>query len=154
MQNHNTRMLPTNLPNIAMKTVVIANVVNAHGTTVNLRPWHFLESIGPHFGIVLERRIPAILIPPRTGREWEGCAAYNQRCPISPVVMGRTSLSACHESFHHCSPRDFEVLVPRSSGLAQFGCQMLVLPQGVHSQGEGLWTGIRDQPCLPIAHKL
>src|SRR4051794_15233040 len=58
-------MVAAYLPDRAMKKAIVPNVLNAHVTTVEVRPGYALRLIAPHFGVVLQVTIPFSLVCPK-----------------------------------------------------------------------------------------
>ena len=64
MEDDESRMALADLPDGSMEAVVVPDVEDTHGGTVDLRPRHFLQSIRAHLGIVFHGGIPLLLICP------------------------------------------------------------------------------------------
>src|SRR5215475_15023736 len=64
MEDDEPRMALADLPDGSVEAVVVPDVEDTHDGTVDLRPWHFLQSIRAHRGILFHRRIPRLLICP------------------------------------------------------------------------------------------
>ena len=64
MHDNQSRMTLADLPDGSVEAVVVADVEDAHGSTVDLRPGHFLKGIGVNLGIRLQGGIPMLLVSP------------------------------------------------------------------------------------------
>jgi hypothetical protein len=48
-----------------METVIVADMKDAHGPTIQVSPWHLFEVVSTHLGIVRQTRVPGLLLRPQ-----------------------------------------------------------------------------------------
>jgi archaellum component FlaG (FlaF/FlaG flagellin family) len=66
MQDNESGMVLAHLPDGSMEAVVVANMEDAHGGSIDLCPGHLLKSVPVNLGIGFQGRIPMLLVSPES----------------------------------------------------------------------------------------